>query len=171
MTFTWNPLWIVEKYKTPKIMYDKNISWIYLIIGKYFGPGRACEHRQRLPGRRLDRPGAGARLAAPGPRTCVWGLDIGLAVSNHVLRVHEAPRPKSEAPPSFLLPPPHWARALSGARRPRRWRRSSRGRTARRRCTSPRPRSRTAHTSVRQAHLVLAYCLWPWPRRRSHCPR
>ena len=25
-----------EKYKTSKIMYNKNISWIYLIIGKYF---------------------------------------------------------------------------------------------------------------------------------------
>ena len=25
-----------EKYKTSKIMYNENISWIYLIIGKYF---------------------------------------------------------------------------------------------------------------------------------------
>jgi hypothetical protein len=25
-----------EKYKTSKIMYKENISWIYLIIGKYF---------------------------------------------------------------------------------------------------------------------------------------
>jgi hypothetical protein len=25
-----------EKYKTPKIMYNENISWIYLIVGKYF---------------------------------------------------------------------------------------------------------------------------------------
>ena len=29
-----------EKYKTSKIMYDKNIFWIYLIIGKYFGVRR-----------------------------------------------------------------------------------------------------------------------------------
>ena len=26
-----------EKYKTSKIMYNENISWIYLIVEKYFG--------------------------------------------------------------------------------------------------------------------------------------
>jgi hypothetical protein len=26
-----------EKYKTSKKMYNENISWMYLIVGKYFG--------------------------------------------------------------------------------------------------------------------------------------
>ena len=48
-----------EKYKTSKIMYNENISWIYLIFGKYFWvlrvrfyfirPKRMPKNRGRLP--------------------------------------------------------------------------------------------------------------------------
>jgi hypothetical protein len=30
------PPMVCEKYKMSKIMYNENISWIYLIFGKYF---------------------------------------------------------------------------------------------------------------------------------------
>ena len=55
-----------EKYKTSKIMYNKNISWIYLIIGKYFGvrrvrfyfmgPKRIPKNRGSLPTSASFRP-------------------------------------------------------------------------------------------------------------------
>ena len=54
-----NPPMDFEKYKTSKIMYNENISWIYLIIGKYFWvlrvrfyfirPKRMPKNRGNLP--------------------------------------------------------------------------------------------------------------------------
>ena len=64
-----------EKYKTSKIMYNKNISWIYLIIGKYFGvrtsrvrfyfmiPKRMPKNGGILPTSASFRPYVGAHAA------------------------------------------------------------------------------------------------------------
>ena len=62
-----------EKYKTSKIMYNKNISWIYLIIGKYFGvcrvrfyfmgPKRIPKNRGSLPTSASFRPHVSTHVA------------------------------------------------------------------------------------------------------------
>ena len=62
-----------EKYKTSKIMYNENISWIYLIIGKYFWvlrvrfyfirPKRMPKNRGSLPTSASFRSSVGAHAA------------------------------------------------------------------------------------------------------------